>query len=364
VTAAALLGCLGIAAAAQGVAGEAAQLFVNNAIDQAVVAARNITLEAVFATTTGVFAVLALLFWAEPRGGLLKAIKNAVGGSLVVIPGIKGLVDAEMKSMMAELEKSMIGEVAEKDRIRKLPAKGMPADRMLAVIDAAAAKDKAHWSSGKLSGTIYHGGDNLSEIISVRRRGTVRAHRGPTTAPSAGPSRPAGRSVPRRFSFAAASPARPSTTRHPSSWRPPPPQSAISKFALSNPLHPSSFPSLRKMDAEVVAMTMSLFHPTETTCGTTTSGGTESILLACLAYRDHARKTRGVVDPEMILPLSAHAAFDKAAHYFGIKVVAIPVDPVTFRVNPADVQAAVTSNTVMIVGSAPQFPQGVVDPIP
>jgi sphinganine-1-phosphate aldolase len=138
----------------------------------------------------------------------------------------------------------------------------------------------------------------------------------------------------------------------------------MSKFALSNPLHPDSFPSVRKMDAEIVAMTLSLFHPTSECCGTTTSGGTESILLAIKAYRDRAKAVKGILDPEMIIPVSAHAAFDKGAEYFGIRLIKIPVDEHTFRVNPEDVKAAMTPNTVLIVGSAPNFPQGTVDPIP
>jgi sphinganine-1-phosphate aldolase len=141
-------------------------------------------------------------------------------------------------------------------------------------------------------------------------------------------------------------------------------QSALAKFSLSNPLHPDCFPALRKMDAEIVAMTLSLFSPTDDTCGTTTSGGTESILLACKACRDRAKILKGVTRPEMIVPDTAHAAFMKAAHYFGIKIIIVPVDQKTFRVDPAEVAKRITPNTVMLVGSAPSFAQGVVDNIP
>ncbi|KAA0153128.1 hypothetical protein FNF29_03316 [Cafeteria roenbergensis] len=258
------------------------------------------------AASTLAFAALAVHFWAEARGGVWKAFKVSIIGSLVAVPGIKGAVDGVMTSMIKDLEDEMLGSVKEEERVRALPDKGMSAELVMATIEAAAAKDKHHWASGKLSGTVYHGGDDLSKIIA----------------------------------------------------------SAISKFALSNPLHPSSFPSVRKMDAEIVAMTLSLFNPTAECCGTTTSGGTESILLACLAYRDRARAVRGVTEPEMIIPETAHAAFVKGAHYFGIKPVYVPVDQTTFTVSPDAVRARVTSNTVMIIGSAPSFPQGVVDPIP
>jgi sphinganine-1-phosphate aldolase len=82
------------------------------------------------------------------------------------------------------------------------------------------------------------------------------------------------------------------------------------------------------------------------------------------AYRDYARTTRGVVDPELVVPATAHAAFDKACDYFRIKLVKVPVDPVSFRADLAATAAAVTRNTIALVGSAPCFPQGVIDPIP
>jgi glutamate/tyrosine decarboxylase-like PLP-dependent enzyme len=97
-------------------------------------------------------------------------------------------------------------------------------------------------------------------------------------------------------------------------------------------------------------------------CGTVSSGGTESIMLAMKTYRDWARETKGITQPEMVVPITAHAAFDKASQYFNIKTVHIPVDE-SFR---ADVNAArkvVNRNTVVIVGSAPSFPHGAIDPI-
>lgn len=96
------------------------------------------------------------------------------------------------------------------------------------------------------------------------------------------------------------------------------------EFAWSNPLHPDIFPGLRKMEAEVVRIACSLFHGGPSSCGAMTSGGTESILMACKAYRDLAYE-RGIKHPEMLVPVSAHAAFDKAAHYFGMKLIHIPL---------------------------------------
>jgi glutamate/tyrosine decarboxylase-like PLP-dependent enzyme len=93
-----------------------------------------------------------------------------------------------------------------------------------------------------------------------------------------------------------------------------------------------------------------------------TTGGTESLLLAVLAARERGRKERGIAAPEMVLPASAHAAFEKGAHYFGVKSVRVPVRE-DFRADVDATAKAINANTVLVVGSAPQYPQGVVDPI-
>jgi sphinganine-1-phosphate aldolase len=97
-------------------------------------------------------------------------------------------------------------------------------------------------------------------------------------------------------------------------------------------------------------------------CGVVSSGGTESILLAMKTYRDWAKDAKGITRPEMICPTTAHAAFDKAAQYFNLKMIRIPVDG-DFKGDVAKTRAAITENTVVIVGSAPSFPHGVIDPI-
>ncbi|CAH8560461.1 unnamed protein product [Schistosoma turkestanicum] len=116
------------------------------------------------------------------------------------------------------------------------------------------------------------------------------------------------------------------------------------------------------MEAEVVRMCVTMFHGDKDACGTTTSGGTESILLACLAYRQLARE-HGIKHPNMIIPITAHPAFDKAAHYFSIKVIHVPLDPVTYKVDMIEMKSLITDDTCMLVGSAPGFPHGIIDPI-
>ncbi|GAB1598525.1 sphingosine-1-phosphate lyase 1-like [Argonauta hians] len=133
-------------------------------------------------------------------------------------------------------------------------------------------------------------------------------------------------------------------------------------FAFSNPLHPEVFPDIRKMEAEIVRMTCNLFNGSSTSCGIVSTGGTESIMLACLAYRNLAY-SKGISIPEIIAPRTAHAAFDKAAMVLRMRLTHIEVDSVTQKVDVKAMKKAINKNTCLLVGSAPQFPHGVIDPI-
>jgi len=134
--------------------------------------------------------------------------------------------------------------------------------------------------------------------------------------------------------------------------------------AWTNPLHPDTFPGVRKMEAEVVRVCCDMFNgDPDLSCGTMTSGGTESILLACKAYRDWARDVRGISHPVMVVPKTAHAAFDKAASILDMGIVHVQVDEKTQKVDLSAMRRAITSRTCMLVGSAPQFPHGSVDNI-
>jgi glutamate/tyrosine decarboxylase-like PLP-dependent enzyme len=138
---------------------------------------------------------------------------------------------------------------------------------------------------------------------------------------------------------------------------------AYSLYFSENGLSPTAFPSLRKFEAEVVAMVVQLLGGASDEVGTMTSGGTESILLAMKTYRDHARATRpGVTAPEVLLPESAHPAFLKAAHYFGLRPVPLPLGA-DFRTDVEALRRAVGPQTICIVGSAPCYPHGVIDRI-
>ena len=190
----------------------------------------------------------------------------------------------------------------------RLPEQGRDRAEVLAELTSVADGERARWEDGFASGAVYHGGrehiDFLNQVYAL--------------------------------------------------------------FSQGNPLHPDLWPSISKFEAEVVAMTSAMLHggadAAPQACGTVTSGGTESILLAMRTYRDHARATRGITDPEVVLPETAHAAFDKASQYFGIRLVKVPVGD-DMRADVGAVRSAITERTVAVVGSAVQFPHGVADPI-
>ena len=139
-------------------------------------------------------------------------------------------------------------------------------------------------------------------------------------------------------------------------------QNAFFRYFSENALSPMAFPSLRRFESEVVAMSGALLG-LEDAAGAMTSGGTESILMAVKTARDWAReKMPHIREPEMVVPESVHPAFEKAAHYFGLRTVHAPLDA-SFRVSVDAMRAAITENTILLVGSAPAYPHGVVDPI-
>ena len=125
----------------------------------------------------------------------------------------------------------------------------------------------------------------------------------------------------------------------------------------------SAFPSLARMEADVVSIGLDLLNAPDGACGDMTSGGSESIFLALKTCRDQARAngtdTRGM---HVLMPRSAHPAFDKAAAYLDLDIVRVPVGP-DYRADVAAMAAAASERTLMLVGSAPCFPYGVIDPI-
>ncbi len=141
-------------------------------------------------------------------------------------------------------------------------------------------------------------------------------------------------------------------------------EQAHAMYMSENALNPTAFRSLKRMESDVVRMTASLLNGGPRSCGTMTSGGTESCLLAVKTYRDMARRRkRWLGTPEVVVPRSVHVAFEKAAHYFGVKLVHAPLGP-DFRADPAAIRRRLSRRTAAVVASAPCYPFGVVDPIP
>jgi glutamate/tyrosine decarboxylase-like PLP-dependent enzyme len=140
-------------------------------------------------------------------------------------------------------------------------------------------------------------------------------------------------------------------------------QAAYTAYQFENGLSPFDFPSLLKMETEFVSMVGTLLGGDEATAGSMTSGGTESILMAVKAARDWARENHpGIKIPELVAPVTIHPAFNKAAHYLGLKIVQTPVDE-GFRADVKAMGEAITENTIMLAATAVTYPQGMIDPI-
>jgi sphinganine-1-phosphate aldolase len=139
---------------------------------------------------------------------------------------------------------------------------------------------------------------------------------------------------------------------------------AYMMYLSENALDPTVFPSLLRLENELVAMAAAHLHGDADVAGNFTSGGTESIILAVKTARDYARAKRPQIkEPEIVLPATGHAAFQKAAHYLCVKPVLVPVDPRSFKADVAAMRRAITPNTILLVGSAVSYAHGVVDPI-
>ncbi len=136
----------------------------------------------------------------------------------------------------------------------------------------------------------------------------------------------------------------------------------MNKFVVTNPLHADEFTIVTQMEAEILRMVLNLYHGDEKSCGILTSGGTESIIMAVLAYREEA-KARGVIKPNMVVSQTAHAAFEKAAFYFQIEYRKVPITK-DYRADVKAMGRQIDSNTIMLVCSSPEYPYGNFDPAP
>jgi sphinganine-1-phosphate aldolase len=133
---------------------------------------------------------------------------------------------------------------------------------------------------------------------------------------------------------------------------------AYTMFLAENALNPMAFPSLRRMETDVVSMCAGILGGDDEVVGSMTSGGTESLFLAMKTYRDQARKERPhITAPEVVLPTTAHPALIKSAHYLSVKVVLVPPGP-DFRADVAAMERAITPQTLFLVARRPRIPTG------
>jgi sphinganine-1-phosphate aldolase len=235
------------------------------------------------------------------------------------LPAVRARLEREYAQMMVGATAGSRPYREGVEAITRLPQKGRSRQEVLGVVEGLAARERPRWEQGFASGSVYHGDpahiDFLNQVYALHSQ--------------------------------------------------------------SNPLHADLWPSIAKFEAEVVAMTAHMLHGPrgdeaaeggapgagQRVSGTITSGGTESLLLAMKAYRDHGRKVRGIRAPEIVVPDSAHAAFDKAEQLLDLRVIRVPV-AADFRADVAAMRAKISRHTVVLVGSAPSFPHGVIDPIP
>ena len=192
---------------------------------------------------------------------------------------------------------------------RTLPAAGRAREDVLAELETMAKEEDAFWETGKCSGTMYCGDHEHYDFMNE----------------------------------------------------------AFGRFAHVNALQRDMCPSQTKFEGEIIAMTLDLFHAdavTDTTpVGLVTTGGTGSIMHAVLAYREHAAQTRGVTAPNLIKPETAHPAFDKACHLFGVEVRNAPVGAEQLTADVGRIADAIDEDTIAIVGSACNYGYGTIDPI-
>jgi glutamate/tyrosine decarboxylase-like PLP-dependent enzyme len=194
--------------------------------------------------------------------------------------------------------------------IRSFPEKGRPRQDILRELGEIARAEDAFWQTGRCSGTMYCG--DMEHYAFLKE--------------------------------------------------------AFGLFGHVNALQRDMCPSQTRFEGEIIAMTLDMLHageasPDASPCGTVTSGGTDSILHALLAHREKYREERGIAHPQLIIPETAHAAFHKGAHLFGMEVIEAPIDPETTLVDVDFVRDHITPRTILLVGSAGNYGYGTIDPI-
>ncbi|EFE29399.1 uncharacterized protein ARB_03741 [Trichophyton benhamiae CBS 112371] len=228
-------------------------------------------------------------------------------------PGVRSQVDRQVKTALTKLEQKLAPQEPGMVKFVSLPKKGMSNDQVMAELEKLGGMKHTMWEDGKVSGAVYHGGDELLKLQTE----------------------------------------------------------AFGRFAVANPIHPDVFPGVRKMEAEVVAIRRNGVHPHGLSVCSPKGPGRASC--------HRARDVRSIIffffvfffflyifvlTTNRIIPETAHAAFTKACKYFGIKPHYVACPAPDYIVDVSAVRRLINPNTVLLVGSAPNFPHGLVDDIP
>lgn len=170
-----------------------------------------------------------------------KALTGALYRTFLRLPGISGKAKAQVDEALAGLEKKLVPSGPDTIHYTVLPTTGWPVDRVRTELEHLGNMQHTRWEDGRVSGAVYHGGKELMDLQTE----------------------------------------------------------AFGRFGVANPIHPDVFPGVRKMEAEIVAMVLAMFNAPEGAAGVTTSGGSESIIMAVLSAREKSRAERGVTEPEL-----------------------------------------------------------------
>jgi sphinganine-1-phosphate aldolase len=237
---------------------------------------------------------------------IFEFIANRIISLAQTIPGIKSLADEEFKKTEDKLEHELKHSLAHEEKHYNLPSNGWSADKILTKMNDLRTPELPRWQNGYVSGAVYNGRDDM---ITLQNE-------------------------------------------------------AMKLFTVTNPLHADLWPSVTKFEAECVSMAANLVNGgNSSVCGTMTSGGTESIIMAVKTHREWARAVKHITEPEIVAPDNAHAAIDKACEILGIKLIHAPVNPKTRKADVDSIRARMSPDTIMIYSSAPSFPHGIIDPI-
>jgi sphinganine-1-phosphate aldolase len=245
------------------------------------------------------------LYRSIKKNGFTRTVMGFWMGQARKFGLLSGTIDSEGAKIRDSVRNTWSKEVLSTKANLEIPKEGLSQEELLGMVRRWSQLDRRSWDGTKayVSGSVYHG-DDLAELQ----------------------------------------------------------KEVFALYAYSNPLHPDQFEFSTKMESEIVAMTRNWLWGDEDVVGVCTSGGTESIMNAVKTFRDWGRSV-GITQPEIVAPMSVHAAFDKACYLMGLELIKLDVDMKTGTVNMKDVRRAVNSNTVALVGSAPNYPYGIVDPI-